>query len=155
MAKSFAEIAQQSPDTLEATAPLPAGEYEMVCIKAQVEELRFDFGDRKEGTENLMMYFKPVQAVEVDEDDLEACENWRDQIVSNRIFIEELGDKFCDKKTERGVVYHLGIDPNDFETIEELVAACPGKHCLVTVVHSPNKKDPDRPYVNFRASAPL
>jgi hypothetical protein len=155
MAKSFSEILSASPETLEASKPLPAGEYEMEVIKADIQELRFDFGDHKEGDEFLAIYAKPVAPVDVDEEELEACENWRNEIVSLRIFPEEMGDRFVDVKSERGFAYDCGLNPSDFDSVEDLIAATVGQHFLGTVTHSPNKNDPNRPYVNLRATAPL
>lgn len=153
--KSFASILQSAPETLEPSTPLPAGEYIIQVIKAEVEELKFDFGDHPEGDENLMIYFKPVQAVEVEESDLEACEDWRNKLLNMRIFPEELGDRFCDVNASRGLVFDLGISPSDYENIGDLIAATVGQQCLGTTVHAPNKKNPDKPYVNLKATAPV
>ena len=155
MAKSFSDILDQSPETLEASVPLPAGEYVLQVKKAQIEELKFDFGDHKEGDENLMIYLTPIQAVEVDEDDLAQCEDWKNQLLSIRVFPEQMGDRFCDMKSERGFVYHCGLDPNDFEDVTALIAGTEGCQVLGTVVHNPNKNNPDRPYVNLKSTAPV
>lgn len=153
----FSDILDNSPEELEASLPLPAGEYEFAVKKAEVQELKFDFGDHKEGDECLMIYATPVAPMEVDEEELEACENWRNEFVSLRIFPEEMGDKFCDMKAERGFVYHCGIDPNDYKEtgIGAMIQAVVGTNFAGTVVHSPNKKNPDKPYVNLRQTAPL
>lgn len=157
MTSSFSSILEQSPEELEASLPLPAGEYEFTVIKSEIQELRFDFGDHKVGDENLTIFAKPVAAIEVDEEDLEACEDWRNKIVSIRIFPEELGDRFCDMKSERGFVYHCGIDPTDFKEagIGAMIEATVGANFAGTVVHAPNKRDPDKPYVNLKQTAPL
>lgn len=155
MAKSFSDILNDSPDTLEASKPLPAGEYEMEVIKSEIQELRYDFGDHKEGDEVLMIYAKPVNPVDVDEEELEQCENWRNEIVSLRIFPEEMGDRFADVKSERGFAYDCGLNPTDYDSIGDLIAATVGSHFLGTVTHSPNKNNPEKPYVNLRQTAPL
>ncbi len=154
--KNFASILDQSPETLEASAPLPAGEYILQVIKSDIAELTFDFGDaHKEGDEFLFVVAKPVDAVEVDEDDLALCEDWREKIVSMRIFPEEMGDKFCDMKSERGFAYHCGLDPADYKEtgIGALIAATVGCQFSGTVVHKPNKNDPDKPFVNLTQTA--
>lgn len=151
----FSDILENAPDTLEASKSLPAGEYELVVIKAEVEELKFDFGDHKEGDENLMIYARPVAAIDVDEDELNEVEDWTNKIVSIRMFPEELGDRFCDVKSERGFVYNCGLNPADFENIEQMIVATVGCHFAGSIVHAPNKKNPDKPYVNLKQTAPL
>ena len=155
MSKSFKDIIKNAPDTLEPSLPLPAGVYEIEALKADVEELKFDFGDHKIGDDCLMIYFRPVSPIEVDEDDLAQVEDWRSKLLNKRIFAEEMGDVFCDVKGERGLVYHLGMNPGDFENIEQMILAIPGKRCQGTVAHSPNKTNPDKPYVNLKQTAQL
>lgn len=155
MSMKFSDIIDNAPDTLEASKPLPAGEYVVQVIKAEVQELKFDFGDHREGDENLMVFLKPVEPADVDEEELAECENWRNELLTIRIFPEEMGDRFCDMKSERGLVYNLGMDPADYEDIGGMIAATVGKKMLATVVHSPNKKDPDRPYTNIKQTAAL
>lgn len=155
MSKKFSDILTASPETLEASVALPPGVYGFTVIKASVEELPFDFGDHEKGDENLMIFAKPTTVVEVDEDELEACENWRDNVVSLRIFPEEMGDKFCDVKTGRGFSYHCGLDPEDYENIEALILATVGQSFQGVIAHSPNKNDPERPYVNLKQTAEL
>ena len=154
---TFGSILEASPEDLEASLPLPAGEYEFTIVKASIDPLKFDFGDHKEGDEALNIFAKPVAPIEVDEEDLEACEDWRNEFVSMRIFPEEMGDRFCDMKTERGFVYHAGLDPKDFVEagIGAMIEALAGNNFAGTVVHAPNKKNPDKPYVNLRQTAPL
>ena len=154
--KTFKEILTAAPAEFEASPVLPAGVYQVVVKKAEVAQLAFDFGEsRKQGDDVLNIYMSPTAAAEVDPDDLAECENWRDTLLSIRIFPDEIGDKFVDAKNQRGFVYHCGLDPNDYENLEALILACNGKHLLGTVKHAPNKKDPDRPFVNVSATAPL
>lgn len=153
--KSFSDILNASPETLEASAPLPAGDYEMEVMKVDFQEMKFDFGDHKEGDQCLMFFAKPVAAIDVDEEELEACEDWRSKIVSIRMFPEELGDKFCDMKSETGFAFDCGLNPADFPTIEELIVGTQGQHFLGTITHAPNKKDPEKPYVNLNQTAAL
>lgn len=155
MSKSFSDILTASPDTLEPSLPLPAGDYIIEALKADIEALKFDFGDRKEGDECLMVYFKPVEPVEVDEDELSQVEDFRSKLLNKRIFADEMGDVFCDMAGERGLVYHLGMDPADFESTKDMILAIPGKQCMGTVVHAPNKSNPDKPYVNLKQTAPV
>lgn len=155
MSKSFSEILNASPEVLEASAPLPVGEYEMEVIKAEVQELNFDFGDHKKGDEFLAIFAKPVNPIDVDADELEQCEDWRNKILSLRIFPESMGDVFADVKTGRGFVYHCGMDPNDYDSVGDLIAGTVGQHFLGVVVHAPNKNNPDKPYVNLKQTAPL
>ena len=153
--KSFSEILTAAPSELKASKPLTVGDYEMETIKAEIQELKYDFGDHKEGDEVLMIYAKPVNPVDVDEEELEECENWRNEIVSIRIFPEELGDKFADAQTKSGFFYDCGLDDADFETVEDMIAAVVGQRFLGTVTHSPNKNNPEKPYVNLRQTAQL
>ena len=156
---TFGSILEASPEEMEASLPLPTGEYEFSIVKAAIEKIKKDYKDqsRREGDEILVIYAKPVAAIEVDEEELELCEDWRNEFVSLRIFPDEMGDRFCDMKSERGFVYHAGLDPKDF--IEAgtmaMIEALKGNNFAGTVVHSPNPVNPDKPYVNLRQTAPL
>jgi len=157
MPNTFSSILAASPDSLKPKLPLPAGVYVLQIIKAEIEKLKKDYSDgsRKAGDEILILYTKPVAPQDVDETELEECENWRGELLSIRIFPDEMGDTFCDMKGERGLVYDCGLNPSYFSSTEELIGATVGQQLLGTVIHRMNKDNPERPFVNIKGTAPV
>lgn len=161
--KSFYDIMTEasSIDDVKTSPPLPAGVYELEITKADPEaELNFDFGDYPKGTKCLEVYLRPVSPVEVDEDELAEVEDWKTKVVSQRYVASEDVAKFMDTTSKRGLVYDAGLDPETFFAdghfdLEDLCRTLKGKRVLGTIVQSPNKKDPERPYVNLKRTAPL
>lgn len=161
--KSFLEIMHEatSADDLVATPPLPGGVYELEITKADPNAvLRFEFGDFPEGTPCLEIYFRPVAPVEVDESELEEVEDWKSKVVSLRCVGADDMVRFVDTRTKRGLVYDAGLDAADYFAdgsfdIEQCCKDLKSKHVLGTIVQSPNKKDPERPYANLRGTSPV
>lgn len=161
--KSFLDIITEarSSSDVKTGSPLPAGTYELEIVKANPEAvLRFAFGDFPEGTPCLEVFFRPVAPISVDEEALEDCEDWREQPVSLRFLSSSDATRFMDIETNRGLVCDAGLNPADYDTpegidLEGICADLKGRHVLGIVTHSPNKKDPERPYVNLKRTAAL
>lgn len=145
------------------TSILPAGVYEIEITKADLNaELPFDRGEITAGTKCIAIFFRPTAPVEdIDEAELEACQDWKSKVLSIYYVGAEDLSKFADGENEKGLVYQCGLDMNDYYTAEGFDAdalASDLKGCTVMgiVTHSPNKKDESAPpYVNLKRTASL
>lgn len=144
--KTFKDITNeaQSLDDIK-IVPLPAGEYEF-RIKSinQEAKLRGDFGDTPEGTEYVEIYLTPVRALDVDEEELDQCSDWENKLMSLSLITASDITKLVDIANERGLVYNVGLDMNDYATDEgpdfdQLFKDLTNKHVGGQVTHYVSK----------------
>jgi hypothetical protein len=50
---------------------------------------------------------------------------------------------------------HLKVDPSEVQNVAELIEACIGKQGVFVMTQQPNKKNPERPYINITSTAAL
>lgn len=144
--KTFKDVMNtaQSLDDIK-IVPLPAGEYELRIKSINPEaKLRGDFGETPEGTEYVEIYLTPVRALDVDEEELDQCSDWEDKLLSISLITAGDINKLADIANERGLVYNVGLDINDYATDEgldfdQLFKDLIGKHVGGQVIHYVSK----------------
>ena len=146
---------------IKASPELPAGAYELMITKVDADAvLKFDFGDHPEGTPCVEIYFRPVAALDVDEDALAECENWKSKVVSLRLLDADDALRLFDAKNNRGLLVDAGLSASDYERddgidLEGVFKDLKGRSVWGMIVHVPNKKNPDKPYVQLKKTAAL
>ena len=160
---TFFDIMQNatSLSDIKASPQLPAGTYELEITKLDPNAvLKFTFGDFPEGTPCMEIFFRPVAAIEVDQDALDECEDWKNKVVSMRLLDADDALKLIDMEASRGLVLDAGLVPSDYETENgvDLAGICKdlkGRRVQGIVVHQPNKKNPEKPFVTLKRTAAL
>ena len=163
MRTTFLDVMQKASafSDIKASPNLPTGTYELEITKADPNAvLKFTFGDFEEGTPCMEIFFRPVAAVDVDQDALDECEDWKSKVVSMRLLDADDALRLYDGETNRGLVVDAGLSPSDYETDRgiDLAGICKdlkGRRVQGIIAHQPNKKNPEKPYVTLKRTAPL
>jgi hypothetical protein len=92
---------------------LPSGQYVFQCIKVDPDvqlkkELTWSGKTYPEGENIILITLKPKEPVSVDDEELDECPDWQDQIQTIRVFSDTFKRDFVP------LVEHMGINPEEF-----------------------------------------
>ena len=155
----------KSKEDIKRQPSLPQGDYILEVTKADPEAKVPVYAVEEMGEDAtcLRVYFAPCEPADdkIDEDELEAIENWKNKVLSLDFVRAEDGVRFFDAATETGLLYDLGLKPDDYFdgddgfNMEEACKDMVRQQVIGTVSHRKNKKAPDFPYETISGTAPI
>lgn len=151
MSISFSDMLDQKAAEAEKPKTVPVGDYNLKILKAPT------FRADHEDYEFLEFWCRPIQAVEVDEDDL-ADFGSLDNALLKKSFVFNKNDKNAFLQTQeqlqRFLIQHCAAG-DDSMTNKELLDGCVGCEFKGEVTAQPDKKDPETIRVEIKKTWPL
>lgn len=139
---SFSDILNQNMDEVEAPKPLPMGTYLATVVKFENKE-----AVGKNNNPACEVFFKPIQALEVS-DPAALPKGWNEREIRNTFWItpEAL-------YRWKNFVKACGINPEGMK-FGETQALIRNAQVVISIVHTPNPKDPETVFANISGFAP-
>ncbi len=144
-ATDFSSILSKAPSDVEKPKPLPVGSY-VVVVRGQP---KFDKSTKKQTPYVEFTYGIMAPGEDVDSDDLKAYGPLADKTMRDTYYLTE--NSLWRLKE---MLSNCGLDEDDYETMQEMVEATPGKQLMINIKHEASQ-DGTAVFANVGSTAPV